>query len=548
MTNEAAKANLGTRVQEWVTAACFPNADEVVRGRLEIRPEGAVDILFVNPPAPDRGIWIRSQHRVGRRSREGMIWPQVSLGQMAALFPDYRVDIVDAIPYRMSWEEFEGLLRQKRPRYYVTQVTGPTLQNDMYGVFLAKSLGAWTIAFGTHVTPMPRGTMEPFPSLDFVLRGEPELTLRELIDALEGQESPWWVMKLFQDTDPESSQVAEGNFKPETWNLERIKGLAWRKNGEIVINADRPLISNLDDLPLPMHHLLPLDRYRAPMIKGPYAFVVTSRGCPAACCFCIKHVTYGNSVRVRSPENIMEELWLLHELGIHNVNMYADLFTVKREQVVGLCNLILQEGLKVHWTCSSRVDFVDEEMLQLMARAGCWLIAWGIESGSQEVLRRARKGISPEKAERALRWAKAAGIKNWGYFIIGLPGETEETIKQTIAFSKKLPLDLALFHIAAPHPGTPFFFEVLENDWFRTGTRWEQVDMDKETVLDYPNLKAEELEYWQRRAFREWALRPGPILTYLKMFVSDTSTFRSALSVGLQHLSWASTDTGSSVQ
>ena len=227
--------------------------------------------------------------------------------------------------------------------------------------------------------------------------------------------------------------------------------------------------------------------------------------------------------------------------------MYADLFTVSREQVVGLCKLVLKEGLRIRWTCNSRVDFVDEELLRLMGRAGCWLIAWGIESGSPEVLRRARKGINPEKAERALRWAKAAGIKNWGYFIVGLPGETEETIRQTIAFSKRLPLDLALFHIAAPYPGTPFFFEVVENGWFRPGTRWEQVDMDKETVLDYPGLPAERLLYWQKRAFREWALRPGPILTYLKMLVSDTSTFRSAINVGLQHLGWALAGSGLSV-
>jgi len=562
MTDEGGKANRGARIQERVTAAHFPSADEVARGRLEIRPEGAVDILLVNPPAPDRGIWIRSQHRVGRRSREGMIWPQVSLAQMAALFPDYRVDIVDAIPYRMSWEEFERLLRHKRPRYYVTQVTGPTLQNDMYGVFLAKSLGAWTIAFGTHVTPMPLGTMEPYPALDFVLRGEPELTLVELVGTLEGRGVERW-RKLFQDADPEwlqvassklrpepveGLQVAESNLKPETRNLERIKGLAWRKNGEIVINPDRPFIRNLDDLPLPRHDLLPLDRYRAPLVQGCYSFVVTSRGCPAGCRFCIKHVSYGRSVRFRSPENVMEELWLLDRLGVHSVNMYADLFTVSREQVMGLCQLILEEGLRVRWTCNSRVDFVDEEMLQLMGRAGCWMIAWGIESGSEEVLRRAHKGIAVEQVERALRWARAAGIKNWGYFIIGLPGETGETIKQTIAFSKRLPLDLALFHIAAPHPGTPFFFEVVEKGWFRPGTRWEQVDMDKQTVLDYPGLPAERLLYWQKRAFREWALRPGPVLTYLKMLVSDTSTFRSAVSVGLQHLSWASTDTGLSVQ
>jgi radical SAM superfamily enzyme YgiQ (UPF0313 family) len=129
---------------------------------------------------------------------------------------------------------------------------------------------------------------------------------------------------------------------------------------------------------------------------------------------------------------------------------------------------------------------------------------------------------------------------NWGYFIIGLPGETEESIRDTINFSKKLPLDIALFHVAAPYPGTPFFFEVVKNGWFRPGTRWEQVDMDKGTVLDYDKLPAERLLYWQKQAFREWAFRPGPIVTYLKMLASDVSTFKSAINVGLQHLSWQS--------
>jgi anaerobic magnesium-protoporphyrin IX monomethyl ester cyclase len=522
-TNREGKATIAPspcpRGRPRVTVARFPNADEVARGRLEIRPRSAVDVLFVNPPAPDGGIWIRSQHRVGRRSREGMIWPQVSLAQMAALLaPNYSVEVIDAIADRMTWPQFEALLREKRPRYYVTQVTGPTLQNDMYGCFLACSLGARTIAFGTHVTPMTRETMEPYPSLDFVLRGEPELTLVELIETLESS-------ILY----PPSSILHP---------LSAIRGLVWRRNGEIVINPDRPFIKNLDDLPLPRHDLLPLDRYRIPMVKGPYTFVVTSRGCPAGCNFCIKHVNYQYSVRIRSPENIIQELWLLHDLGIHNIHMYADLFTVNRDQVIGLCNLILEEGLRIRWTCNSRVDFVDEEMLGLMGRSGCWMISWGIESANEGILQRVRKGYRPEQAAQALRWARAAGIKNWGYFIIGLPGETEETIQQTIQFSKSLPLDLALFHIAAPHPGTPFFFEVVEKGWFRPGTRWEEVDMDRSTVLDYPGLPAERIEYWARRAFREWAFRPGPVWTYLTNMVSPT-TFRSALEIGLETLGWA---------
>jgi anaerobic magnesium-protoporphyrin IX monomethyl ester cyclase len=553
------------RVGLRLTPPHFPRADEAVQARTEARAEGAVDILFVNPPAPDRSIWIRSQHRVGRRSREGMIWPQVSLAQMAALFPDYHVDIVDAIPHRMTWETFEQLLREQRPRYYVTQVTAPTLQNDMYGVFLAKSLGMTTIAFGTHVTPMPQATMEAYPALDFVLRGEPELTLRELVDTLEsnsdGAQSPnpeaqtrnsrlqgWWpgagqefrerLQKLFVEADPDW-RPAWLNLRRATSNLKSIKGLVWRHNGEIVINADRPFIRSLDDLPLPRHDLLPLDSYRAPLVRGPYAFVVTSRGCPGGCRFCIKHVSYGNEVRFRSPENVLAEIEQLVSLGVRAIHMYADLFTLDRDHVMGICRGILSRGLKVRWTCNSRVDFVDEEMLRTMARAGCWMISWGIESGDDGMLRRMRKGTTTDQVERALRWAKKNGIMNWGYFIIGLPGESEESIRRTIDFAKLLPLDLALFHIAAPHPGTPFFFEVVENGWFRPGTRWEDVDMDRSTVLDYPHLRAEELEKWARRAFREWALRPGPMWTYLKMLLDSPSLWRPTLEIGLESVGWA---------
>ncbi len=547
------RANLGSRRLPPLPAARFPDAGAAVQTLTSsIRPPGSVEVLLVNPPAPDGGIWIRSQHRVGRRSRENMIWPQVELAQMAAiLLPDYTVEVVDCIATRMGWPEFEKLLEQKRPKYYLTQVTAPSLRNDMRGVFLAKALGAKTIAFGTHVTPLTLETMRPFPALDFILRGEPEMTLRELLDTLEGRTpSDPRVRKMLAETgwgDPETRRGGDkdtrrqgGEKEPaaqptdyHTIALSDIRGLAWRERGEIVINPDRPFIPNLDDLPIPRHELLPLEKQRMPMIKGPFTFIVTSRGCPAGCKFCIKHVSYQNSVRVRSPHLILEELQYLAKLGIHNVHMYADLFTVNREQVVGLCRLIIESGLKVKWTCNSRVDYVDEEMLQLMGQAGCWYISWGIESANEQILKRTRKGYRKEQAVRALTWAKRAGINNWGYFIIGLPGETEETIRETIEYAKSLPLDIALFHIAAPYPGTPFFYEVVQNNWFRPGTNWEEVDMDQSTVLDYPGLTAEQLEYWQKRATREWSFRPRPILTFLKG-MNSWEGLKSAVNVAWQ--------------
>lgn len=540
--------NLGTRRVPKLRDADFPNADDIVRQGLQAeRPDDAVDVMLVNPPTPDGDLWIRTQHRVGRRTRENMVWPQVELAQMGALLDDaYKIKIVDANAERMTWAEFTKVLDKYRPKYFLTQVTAPTLENDMLGCFLARARGAKTMAFGTHVTPIPRETMRAYPALDFALVGEPDLTVRDLVDHLEGKvdQRPPHIEKLFEKHDPtyRPSFAEDGSVE-----MESIKGVAWRDKGEIKINFTRPFIKDLNDLPHPLHDRLPWTKYRMPLIKGPFTFIVTSRGCPAGCTYCIKHVSYQYSVRLREPEHIMEELWQLKEQGVNNVHMYADLFTVNRDQVVGLCKLMIEEGIDMKWTCNSRVDYVDEEMLHLMAEAGNWLISWGIESGSEQILRHARKGAYPDKAERALTWAREAGIKNWGYFIIGLPGETEETIRETIDFSKQLPLDIALFHVAAPYPGTPFFFEVVENEWFRPGTRWEQVDMDKGTVLDYPNLSAEELLYWQKRAFREWALRPGPMLTYLKMLFSDFSTLKSALSVGMQHLSWAGTDTGAPV-
>jgi anaerobic magnesium-protoporphyrin IX monomethyl ester cyclase len=534
--------NLGTRPVKSVRAVDFPDAGAAVRGLGQGRPETAVDVLLVNPPSPDGGIWIRTQHRVGRRSREEMIWPQCSLAQIAAmLHPQYSVAIVDAIAERMGWQQFEEVLRARSPRYYLTQVTAPTLTNDMYGVMLAKSIGARTMAFGTHVTPMPLETMRDYPALDFVLRGEPELTIRELLDVLENHHAarPEWITALFRKTDPAWEELPGVTSSGASQDLTKIKGLVWRKEATIKLNDSRPFIPSLDDLPMPMHHLLPLKRYTMPLMKGPFTFIVTSRGCPAGCSYCIKHVSYQYSVRLLSPAKIMEELHLLDGLGIHNIHMYADLFTVNREQVMDLCDRIVREGLRIRWTCNSRVDYVDEEMLKMMGRAGCWMISWGIESGNEMVLKKAHKGANPKKAKEALMWSRKAGIKNWGYFIIGLPGESVETIRETIDLSKTLPLDIALFHVAAPYPGTPFFFQVVENNWFRKGTQWEQVDMDKGTVLQYENLGAEDLLYWQRRAFREWAFRPGPAFTYFKMLFGDTRTFKRAVRVGMEHLGWA---------
>jgi anaerobic magnesium-protoporphyrin IX monomethyl ester cyclase len=535
------KENLGTRRVPRLSNVRFPDADPIVARFTSENMNHNVDVLLVNPPAPDGNIWIRTQHRVGRRSRENMIWGQVELAQMAAiLYPDYKVAIIDAIAERMTWADFSVKLEELKPRYYVTQLTAPTLTNDMYGCFLAKSIGATTLAFGTHVTPLALETMRPHPALDYCLRGEPDLTLREVVDTQTGRtEFSPEIERLYRTTDPEwEPKVAELDMATGNFDMNHVKGLVWRQRGEIIRNEDRPFVPNLDDLPIPMHHLLPLDKYRTPVLKGSYQFIVTSRGCSAGCTYCIKHVSYQHSLRLRSPENIMAEIRMLHELGVRNIHMYADLFTINRDQVMGICKEMIDSGLGLKFTCNSRVDYVDDELLEMMARAGCDTISWGIESANEQILRNARKGTTADRARRSLTLSKKHGIRNFGYFIIGLPGETRETIQETIDLSKELPLDLAIFHIAAPYPGTPFFFQVMENNWFKPGTRWEQVDMDKSTVLQYENLTAEDLQKEAQRATREWMFRPGPIMTFAKS-LTNIASIRSLINIGFQQARWA---------
>ena len=460
-----------------------------------------LDLMFVNPPSPEGETWIRCQHRASQRAPDGTVWPQTALAQLAALFPDRQVTILDANARRLDWPQVESEIARRQPRWYVTQVAGPTLANDLQGAALAKQVGANTVAFGPIVTPAAQDLLRRFPALDYVLCGEPEVTLRELVDTVDGR---------WEQRPPEIARLCgQGEQEPWPRTLGAVRGLCWRHEGAAIVNAARPLIRRLDDLPLPVHGLLPLGAYRALAIQAPAAMVVTGRGCPGNCCFCLKHVTTARTVRLRSPAAIVEELLLLQKLGVRHIYMQADLFTVCRDQVAHLCRLIASEGLQLAWSCSARVDSVDEELLRLMGRAGCQCITWAIESGNDVLLWRIGKGTRTKGVEQVLAWACEAGIHSWGSFILGLPGETEETIQQTVALAKNLNLERVTFDLAVPRPGTPFWEQATLKQWLRPDARWEDGDVCGPAILDYPWLRAARLDLWLERAYREWALRPG---------------------------------------
>jgi radical SAM superfamily enzyme YgiQ (UPF0313 family) len=518
-----------------------------------------LDVLVLNPPSPDGDLFLRDIARVGRRTRDGIIWPQTALAQIGAVVQEagYTVDVIDAIGLGMTWEDFERYMWKHKPRYMVIHATAPTLTNDMRTTFVGKAVGTISMAIGTHVTPMSRETLESYPTLDVVIRGEPEMSIMEVIrkidEITEAEKhtdtilvgnteltAPWRKLP-FPDASYLTTRGRFAGVAPAlvAKALREVRGVAFRnEHTEIQINPDRPFIEDLDSLPIPLHHKLPWQKYKVPIVGGPYTFVLTSRGCPAGCRYCIKHVTYQASVRHRSPDHVLKELYMLKEMGMHHVHFEADLFTVKKEFVYDLCNAIIKDGIQIRWSCNSRVDFVDEEELRLMKRAGCFMIAWGLESGSEAVLKRARKGTTVTRIRETIAASNRAGIKNWGYFIIGLPGETVDTIQETIALSKSIPVDIALFHIATPYPGTPFYYEAVENGWIQMN-RWEDYDMYSHTVLNYPHLSSQDLEYWARRAAREWSLRPGPMMTFLKG-AANPDTLGQLWKIGTNHLKWMS--------
>jgi radical SAM superfamily enzyme YgiQ (UPF0313 family) len=456
-----------------------------------------VSIQIVNPPSPDGEIYIRDICRWGRKSREGMIWPQTSLAYLAAMVPeDMTVEIVDAIAEKMKWPAFKEMIGRKSPSVYVSYITGTTFDIDARGIALAKEKGAVTIAIGTHPSAVPEDTLNKIPELDIVIRHEPEMTFKAVLAKLKNRES-----------------------------LADCLGIAFRdEDGQVVINQDRPLLEKLDELPMPIHSMLPLDKYWMPFLGKRYTWVLTNRGCPYQCSFCFEGILWGKKVRHRSPQSILEELVYLDKIGVRNILFLADLFTCSKKFVLDLCNLIIEKNLKLRWVCNSRVDTVDEEMITEMKKAGCWLIAFGIESGSQKVLDACRKDVAVEKASKAIEMVHKRGIRTWGYFMMGLPEETKDTIDETIRLAKALPLDLALFHVAVPYPGTDYYEQAREEGWLVTQD-WSFFDMNDTAVIAYPGLNAEEILRETKRAYRKFYLRLRQIFRMLNLFTSSKDFF-----------------------
>jgi radical SAM superfamily enzyme YgiQ (UPF0313 family) len=467
-----------------------------------------VDFLFVNPPSPDGSLIIRDLNRSGRTSREKIIWPQTSLALLAAMVDKkYNIEILDCIAHQINWEEFTRLIASKKPRYLISHVITSTSDNDFKAFRVAKEItNAVTISMGPHVTELTEESFDKCPWLDYIIVGEPEITFKELIEKLEKNET-----------------------------VEGVKGIAYHNNqGKVIKTEQRPFIKNLDVLPLPRYDLLPLEKYVYPFVTSKFVFIIPHRGCPYPCTFCRQPIMWHKEVRFRSPENIIEELKLLKSLGISNFLTLCDTFTINKDWTINLCKRIVEENIDVSWGCNSRVDTVDKETLYWLKKAGCWMIAYGIESGSQKVLDNCKKEITLKQITQAVQWTQEAGIKVYGYFIIGLMGETKETIKETINFAKKLPITFAIFHTASPYPGTEFYKQARAKGYL-TEMKWDQIDQGSNTAINYPELTSEEIIKSIKKAYLSFYLRPKIIIDLLKE-LKNLSDLRHLLQMIKAHI------------
>jgi anaerobic magnesium-protoporphyrin IX monomethyl ester cyclase len=311
-------------------------------------------------------------------------------------------------------------------------------------ILLKASLGRPVVLGGPHATVYPERVLTESPVIDYVIRGEGEETLLALVRALDAGSR----------------------------DLSSIQGLTYRHRGEIVSSPDRPLVADLDGLPLPARHLLDLKRYGLRTPEGqPMVTILSSRGCPYNCSYCFKGIV-GRTYRQRSPDNIVSEIRaVIEQYGISNFYFIDDLFTVDLRRLQAISDQIIVENLDIRWQCLGRVDRVNAEILHKMYAAGCRRIHFGIESGNEQVLQRIAKGINLGQVRQAVRWAKDAGLQVKGYFMLGLPGDTEVTMQQTVDLAVELDLDEAMFSLTTPFPGTRLWDELVKK---RPDTQFNQ--------------------------------------------------------------------------
>lgn len=450
------------------------------------------DIVLISPHQPKTAKILRTA--------SGITQP-LSISYIASFLikNGYSVKIIDNDIENLTPIDLETRIRQFNPISVGITVSTSSTNTAIEIAKIVKKINGEikVIAGGIQPTILPHILLKN-NEIDICVMGEGEITSLELLRAI----------KYNRD-------------------ISEINGIAYKKNGEIKITEPRKLIDNLDELPIPAYELLPMNRYTLPasrrLTSYPIASVITSRGCPYLCKFCSHNTVFKNKVRFRSPENVLEEMkYLRKKFDVREFVFWDDSILLDKNRAIKIFNMIKKELPDIYFTCSSRVDHINEEVAKLMYDAGCRMILFGAESGSQKILDSIKKQTKLAQIEKAVEICKKNKIMSFCSFILGTPEETKETIEETRKFVLELDPDFAIFTIFTPLPGSYYFEEFLKKGLLKL----ENVDWNSYINLlsSSPpanqiefNLTKQELINYQKKLFNNFYFRFSYILKRMKM-------------------------------
>jgi radical SAM superfamily enzyme YgiQ (UPF0313 family) len=387
---------------------------------------------------------------------------------------DFEVRIMDCPACKMDHEKLRADLASFKPTLIGIASMTATIPSALKSARVAKEAcpDAKVLMGGPHATFADTQILTEEPAVDIVVRGEGEETLLEL-----------------------------ARNSPKLEKLGEIKGITFKYDNQIVQTPDRPFIQNLDELPRPSYKSIPIERYR--IYGKKFLPIMTSRGCPFQCSFCVASQMFGAKFRARSPKNVVDEIeWLRDTYGAEGISFHDDTLTLDRKRIFDICDEIINRKIRLAWGCQTRVDQVSKEVLAKMRKAGCNEVSFGVESGCQRILDAVKKRVSVEQSENAVKWAKEEGLFVAVSTIIGYPGETKETMKQTLDFIHRIEADDVWLCLATPYPGTELRALVERMGW-KMSDDWTLYNT-MNPIFEIPNLPSEEISDMRKNFYAKF--------------------------------------------
>lgn len=448
-------------------------------------------ILYIHPPSRRR-VYLNTNVKVGSPD-----YPDLTLATLAGHLKGKHISHVLDMEFFSNYDEkLVQTLRDFKPDYVVSSSKSADFKVMVEIIKTVKGFNKniKTVVGGVHITTMPE-IVKGIEEIDVAAVGEGD-----------------YILPLILNGTP----------------LKDVQGIIYRENGKLVENNKRKDFLNINKLPFPNWEMFDISLYKNSRLssrQNPVGLIETSRGCAYQCNYCNKR-TFGSRHRFKEPKRVVEELEYLLKIGFKEVHIVDDSFTQNLDNAKKVCEEILRKNLKVTWSLINgvRVDYVDKEFFTLAKKSGCWQVAFGIESGDQKVLDRIKKKTTIEEISRAVHLAKKCKLDTFGFFILGLSGETKESMGNTIKFAKSLPLDMAKFNIAIPYPGTPYYHE-LKRKGLLLSENFEDyiVHQTEKPIFKHENLDWNELKEYYYRGFREYYLNLNYILRRFKrsFFMGD---------------------------